>query len=98
MTALRDEVERTRRRHLVDQRAIRRHAEQALMFEVSEAIGRLMVRTGTSKTQLSRLLGRPESAVKQILDGTNITIRTLARVAFAMGYNVELKLVRRNVL
>lgn len=62
-----------------------------LVAEASELIARLMAKENLSKADLARRLNRSRAWVTQLLSGrTNMTIRTLAEVSFALGAEVKL--------
>ena len=49
-----------------------------------------------SKTDLARLVGTSKSHVTQLLSGSrNLTLRTLADLAFALGHKVEIRSLPR---
>jgi transcriptional regulator with XRE-family HTH domain len=65
---------------------------ETLVAEASELIARLMAKENLSKADLARRLNRSRAWVTQLLSGrTNITIRTLAEVSFALGAEVKLR-------
>lgn len=64
---------------------------ETLVAEASELIARLMAKENLSKADLARRLNRSRAWVTQLLSGrTNMTIRTLAEVSFALGAEVKL--------
>jgi len=68
-------------------------AQEALLLNVSEEILRMLDRNGRSRTSLARDLGMSERALAEILAGRNITLRTLATIASALGARVDLVMV-----
>ncbi len=64
---------------------------ETLVAEASESIARLMAEQNISKADLARRLGKSRSWVTQLLSGgSNMTIRTLAEVTFALDAEVKL--------
>ena len=65
---------------------------EALAFEASELISGLMEDQRVSKTELAGLIGASKSHVTQLLSGSrNMTMHTLADLAFVLGHKIELK-------
>jgi len=70
------------------------YAIEGLVLEASEFIARLMQEKKVTKAELARRLGRSRAYVTQMLSGsTNITVRTLAEVAYVLGAEVKLEAV-----
>ena len=64
---------------------------EALVAEASEAIAKLMAEQNVSKADLARRLNKSRAWVTQLLSGkANMTIRTLAEVAYTLGAEVKL--------
>ena len=75
-----------------DPKRRRIYEREALAFEASELISRLMEERQVSKTDLARLVGTSKSHVTQVLSGSrNMTLRTLADLAFALGHKLEIR-------
>lgn len=73
-----------------NRRAVR---QRELIIEVTEAIYAEMERSHVTKGQLAARLGRTPAFVTQILNGgRNLTLKTIADVAVALGVNVRLRL------
>lgn len=73
-----------------NRRAVR---QRELIIEVTEAIYAEMERSHITKGQLAARLGRTPAFVTQILNGgRNLTLKTIADVADALGVNVRLRL------
>jgi transcriptional regulator with XRE-family HTH domain len=67
------------------------YAVEGLVTDASEMISRLMTEQEMSKADLARKLGKSRAWVTQLLSGkANVTVRTLAEVAFALGGRVKL--------
>lgn len=65
---------------------------EALVAEASEVIARLMSEQKVNKADLARRLNKSRAWVTQLLSGkTNMTIRTLAEVAYALNAEVKLQ-------
>ena len=72
-------------------------AMEGLVTDATELVARLMAEAGVNKAELARRLGTSRARVTQLLGGeTNMTVRTLAELAFALG--AEVKLDARSVL
>ena len=70
---------------------------EGLVTDAAELVARLMMEAGVNKAELARRLGTSRARVTQLLGGeTNMTVRTLAELAFALG--AEVKLDARSVL
>src|ERR1039458_6427945 len=68
------------------------YEREALAFEASELISRLMEEQQLSKTDLARLVGTSKSHVTQLLSGSrNMTVHTLADLAFVLGHKVGIQ-------
>lgn len=66
-------------------------AVEALVAEASEAIARRMDEQNVSKADLARRLNKSRAWVTQLLSGkANMTIRTLADIAYTLGTEVSL--------
>jgi transcriptional regulator with XRE-family HTH domain len=60
--------------------------QERLILEVTELIERLMKEQGVSKLQFAERLGKTKGYITQLLDGqTNMTLRTISDVMFALG-------------
>lgn len=88
-------MEKTRFDRLMEDPEFRRlYAVEGLVTEAAEFVARLMERQGVSKAELARRLGKSRAYVTQLLRGsTNLTVRTLAEVAYALGAEVKLEAV-----
>jgi transcriptional regulator with XRE-family HTH domain len=65
---------------------------EALVAEASEVIASLMAQQNLSKADLARRLNRSRAWVTQLLSGkANMTVRTLAEVAHALGAEVKIE-------
>lgn len=68
--------------------------QEELILEVTEALSEAMIRQGISKTELARRLGKTKGFVSQILaGGRNLTLRTIADVADALGCQVRVQVL-----
>jgi transcriptional regulator with XRE-family HTH domain len=65
-------------------------AIEGAITEASELVARLMAEAGITKAELARRLGKSRAYVTQLLGGTNMTVRTLAEVAFELGAEMKL--------
>jgi plasmid maintenance system antidote protein VapI len=71
----------------------RRLWQEELILEASEALAQALQSSGLTQGELAGRLGKTEGFVSQIMDGReNLTLRTLADVAGALGYKVQIQL------
>lgn len=69
--------------------------EEEFILEVTELLSAMLRKEGISKVELARRLGKTKGFVTQILSGSrNLTLRTVADVADALGYKIELRASR----
>ena len=67
-------------------------ASESLVAEAAELIARLMDEKKVNKAALAKRLKRSRSWVTQLLSGkTNMTVRTLAELAYALESEVKLR-------
>src|ERR1022692_4037273 len=65
--------------------------QEILLVSATELICQLIEQDGVSRAELARRIGKSKAFVTQLLSGSrNITLRTLADVAWALGARVEL--------
>jgi transcriptional regulator with XRE-family HTH domain len=75
-----------------DPRMRRLLSVETLVAEASEVIAKLMAEQGISKADLARRLDKSRAWVTQLLSGrTNVTVRTLAEVAFVLDAELKLR-------
>lgn len=76
-----------------DPDARRRREQDRLVRAATEELGRAMAEAGISRADLARVLGTSRANVTAILSGErNLTLRTLADLASALGRRVEVSL------
>ncbi len=64
---------------------------ESLVTQASETIARLMAEQSVTKAGLARRLNKSRAWVTQLLSGkANMTVRTLAEVAYALGAEIKL--------
>lgn len=69
--------------------------EEELIVAMTEALSEAMEEDGVKKTQLAERLGKTKGFVSQLLaGGRNLTLRTVAQLADALGYRVQITLLR----
>ncbi len=69
--------------------------EEELIVAVTEALSAAMEEDGVKKAQLAERLGKTKGFVTQLLaGGRNLTLRTIANLAGALGYRVQITLLR----
>jgi transcriptional regulator with XRE-family HTH domain len=70
------------------------YAIEGLVTEAGEFIARLMREQRVTKAELARRLGKSRAYITQMLSGSrNLTVRTLAEAACALGVEVKLAAV-----
>ncbi len=68
------------------------YAQESLIINTSEDFLALMDDAGFTKSKLSKQIGKSKSFVSQSLNGKrNLTLRTLADMAYAIGAKVTVK-------
>lgn len=69
--------------------------QERLIGDVTEALSELLEREGVTKAELARRLGKTKAAVGEALSGeANLTLRTIADLADALGYQVKVEAVK----
>ena len=64
--------------------------QEELILKAATALSELLERQGITKVELARRLGKTKGFVTQILAGDkNLTLRTIADVADALGHTVD---------
>jgi transcriptional regulator with XRE-family HTH domain len=72
--------------------------EEELILEATVALAQALEAEGMRKTELAQRLGKSRAFVTQILSGgRNLTLRTLADAADALGYQARLRLCKEGV-
>jgi transcriptional regulator with XRE-family HTH domain len=67
--------------------------QEELILEVTEAMARALRTSGLTQAELAGRLGKSKGFVSQIFGGgCNLTLRTLADVAGALGCKVQIQL------
>jgi transcriptional regulator with XRE-family HTH domain len=67
--------------------------QEELILEVTEAMARALRSSGLTQAELADRMGKSKGFVSQILGGgRNLTLRTLADVAGALGCKVQIQL------
>lgn len=68
----------------------RAYEEEVLYGRVRECISQLLAKEGLLQQDLARKLGVSDGRVSQLLSSAdNITLKTLARIGWALGYRFE---------
>lgn len=83
---------KTRHEILMEEPEYRKlYAIEGLVTDAAELVARLMREKGVKKAELARRLGKSRAWATQLLSGkANMTIRTFAEVAYALGAEVKL--------
>src|SRR5947199_1816019 len=67
--------------------------QEELILDATEALARALRSSGLTQSELAARLGKTKGFVSQILGGgKNLTLRTLADVAGALGCKVQIQL------
>jgi transcriptional regulator with XRE-family HTH domain len=70
--------------------------EEELILDVTENICVALTSEAVTRMELARRLGRTKGFISQLLGGgRNLTLRTIADVADALGYVVQFRMVRQ---
>lgn len=65
--------------------------EEELILDVTEALSEMLERESVGRTALAQKLGKTKGFVSQILaGGRNLTLRTIADIADALGYRLRI--------
>lgn len=64
-------------------------AEERLILAASEAIEEIMEKAGVNRTELAKRCGVSKAAITGRLTGANLTLKSLAGMAHALGYRLE---------
>lgn len=66
--------------------------QEELILDITEALSKALEEEGVTKTELAKKLGKTKGFVSQILaGGRNLTLRTIADVADALGRSVHIQ-------
>lgn len=68
-------------------------AQSSLILNVAQGFAGMLEELQTTRTQYAKLLKVPESHVKRVMEGRNMTLRTLASLLYAAGYHAEVTFV-----
>lgn len=80
-------------RQIADPEARRVYEEERLVLEANEALLEAMEESQITRAQLADFIGASRAHVSQLLSGTrNLTLRTFARLACALGKQVDVRL------
>jgi transcriptional regulator with XRE-family HTH domain len=72
-------------------------AEEEFILDITEGIWEALEGKGWNKVQLAEALGVSRSHVTQLLNGNrNMTLRTLADIAFALGLKPRIELLEEH--
>lgn len=71
-------------------------AQEDFIMEVTENFCRVLNEEHMSRSRLANLMGKTKGFISQVLNGgRNLTLRSLADIAFALGYTVSISLVKK---
>jgi ribosome-binding protein aMBF1 (putative translation factor) len=87
MTKARTDYQAFEQSSVTNRRLLR---EEELILDVTEALSEMLEEEGVIQTMLAQRLGKTKGFVSQILaGGRNLTLRTIADIADALGYRVR---------
>ena len=67
-------------------------AQEALVFDVTEALCRALEARGMSRAELADKLGvRPSEVTQRLSGGRNLTLRSIADMFLALDYTVQIQ-------
>lgn len=69
--------------------------QDALAETVTTKLRELRKKSGVTGEELAERLGIPVQNVRRIEAGQNVTLKTLERIARALGYEVTIRFVKR---
>jgi len=79
---------------LSDDEGRKLYFREDLMFEVTEAICKVMQEQGMNKAELARRSGVTKSNITQLLSGDhNMTLVTISDLLFALGFKLQVSAV-----
>ena len=88
MTKARTDYEVFEQSSVTNRRLLR---EEELILDVTEALSEMLEEEGVAQTILAQRLGKTKGFVSQILaGGRNLTLRTIADIADALGYRIRI--------
>lgn len=71
-------------------------SEESLILEVTEAIWGALEKRNWTKAQFAQALGTSKANITQLLNGSrNMTLRTLADIAYTLGMKIKVRLCER---
>lgn len=71
-------------------------AQEDLIMQVTESICKILADENIKRKKLAELLGKTKGFISQILNGnSNITLRTIADVAGALGYEAQFRIIKK---
>jgi transcriptional regulator with XRE-family HTH domain len=72
-------------------------AQEDLIMEVTEGFCEILVENDIKRKKLAELMGRTKGYISQLLNGSrNITLRSLADIAFCLGYKAKVQFVEED--
>ena len=76
----------------------RRLRQEGLIVDVTEALSEMLEQEGITKAELARRLGKTKATMTDLFSGkTNLTLRTIADVADALGFRWRIAFEREGV-
>jgi transcriptional regulator with XRE-family HTH domain len=86
------EVERFERSSIENRRLLK---QEGLILDVTEALSAAIEESGLTRSELARRLGKTKGFVSQLLaGGRNLTLRTVADIADAIGVSLAIAVKR----
>lgn len=84
----------TARTQPVRQIGVKGRAEQHLLTAAARGLTDALTQSGLSQQEVAVRLGVSQPRVSQVLGAKNLTVRSIARIANALGYQVKLDFIR----
>ncbi len=69
------------------------YEKERLLLHLQEALAEAIARSGLSRAEIASRLTKDRAFVTRALAGSNLTLGTVAALAWAAGFRVEVKLV-----
>jgi transcriptional regulator with XRE-family HTH domain len=77
--------------YLKDPEFARIMSQENLIMDVTENFCEILDKEGLNRTTLAKIMGKTRGYISQLLNGgKNITLRSLADIAYALGYHVNI--------
>jgi transcriptional regulator with XRE-family HTH domain len=72
-------------------------AQEDFILDVTESFCDILEKDNIKRSKLAELLGKTKGYISQILGGgRNITLKTMADIAFVLGYEIDVRFVKKS--